>query len=476
MEAIELCTLRGHLNDITCTEPYNIGGKVSLFSADSKGWIIWWDINTKRPNCVWKGHDSNIVTIKQICNGLLMTHSKDSDIKIWDIENFKSGNREMPAEKYNNVQYFSINRDGENENNISSNELLEIFPTPENVVIPVNALNYCNVDYSNHHLITPATTDSNNFDLYLIFKPSHLTGDSLEENLNLKRIAANVDPWKLYRKAISQLNKDQGVEFEIGNENDILKRDKFGIMMKVIFVSDDIFYIGYESGHLIGYYIDFSGAINNENEGTKLKSVKPDRNVSGLAGLFGDKVKSFDKTIINKDPLIKIIYVNDSCSPNPIISLAYDNEQNKIICGSSGKQLTFHKVPKEFSQINDTKDCESYNLRHSGIQSVSINNSLLVVGFWDGLIKGYNRDLKEVFKYCKRLPRIDVLESNSGQLQPREQQNRIKLCTVKLITLNESDVVKSNDYKSLIKRKRDITTNNLLILSYYDGTITIFKV
>ena len=66
-----------------------------------------------------------------------------------------------------NVQIFQIDRDGEEDNNISKNELLEAFPLPENVVIPVNALNYCNVDYSNHHLITPATTDSNNFDLYL---------------------------------------------------------------------------------------------------------------------------------------------------------------------------------------------------------------------------------------------------------------------------------------------------------------------
>ena len=147
----------------------------------------------------------------------------------------------------------------------------------------------------------------------------------------------------------------------------------------------------------------------------------------------------------------------------------------KIICGSAGKQLTFHKIPEEFSQFNDISDCERYNLRHSGIQSVSINNSLLVVGFWDGLIKGYDLDLNELFKYCKRLPRIDVLESNSGQQQPREKQNSIKLCTVKLVIPNETDVVKSNDYKSLIKHKRDITTTNLLISSYYDGTITIFK-
>ena len=148
--------------------------------------------------------------------------------------------------------------------------------------------------------------------------------------MNLKRVAANIDPWKLYKKTITQLNKEQGVEFEIGNENDILKRDKFGIMMKVLFVRDDLFYIGYESGHLIGYHIDFSGAINNENEGAKSDSVKPDKNVSGLAGLFGNKTKSFDKTIINKDPHIKMIYMNDSCSPYPIISLVYDNKENYL--------------------------------------------------------------------------------------------------------------------------------------------------
>lgn len=476
MKPIEVCSLRGHLNDITCTEPYYSAENVSLISADSKGWIIWWDINTRRPNCVWKGHDSNIVTIRQICNGLLLTHSKDSDIKIWDIEKFKDGSREMPAEKYNSVQYFNVG-DAEENDNILKNELLEKFPLPEHTVIPVNALNYCNVDYSNYHLITPATTDSNNFDLYLIFKPSDQNDQSLEEKLNLKRVATSVDAWKLYKKTINHLNKEQGVESEIGNEDDILKRDRFGIMMKVMFVGDDLFYIGYESGHLIGFHIDFSGVTNNEKKEPTPHSTKPNKNVSGLSGLLGSKSKkSFDRTIINKDPEIKVVYINDSCSPNPILSLEVDKVGNRIICGSTGKQLTFHEIPHEFSHFREAKDCESYNLRHSGIQSISVNHSLLVVGFWDGIIKGYNRDINEVFKYSKRLPRIDVLESNNGQVQPHERESSMRLCTTKLVMPKETLKVSTKDYKSLIKRKRDITTANLLISSYYDGTITIFKI
>lgn len=477
MQPIEVCSLRGHLNDITCTEPYYVAENVSLFSADSKGWIIWWDINTRRPNCVWKGHDSNVVTIRQICDGLLLTHSKDSDIKIWDLQIFEGGSREMPDKKYNTVLYFNVDSDVEESNNILKNELLEKFPLPDNVVVPVNALNYCNVDYSNYHLITPATTDSNNFDIYQIFKPSDQIGQSLEERLNLKRVASNVDPWKLYKKAIHHLNKELGVEFEIGNEDDILKRDRFGIMMRILFVRDDIFYIGYESGHLIGFYIDFSGVSEIKNKTATTDATSPSTKASGLAGLLGSKSKkSFDRTIINKDPEIKLVYISDSCSPNPILSLEFDKAGNRIICGSTGKQLTFHEIPKDFSQFTEAKDCENYNLRHSGIQSISVNHGLLVVGFWDGLIKGYNRDLDEVFKYSKRLPRINVLESNNGQVQPREQESCMKLCTTKLVIPKERVAVSSNDYKSLIKRKRDITTTNLLISSYYDGTITIFKI
>ena len=78
MKPIELCTLRGHLNDITCNRTllYWRKGIVSFGRFKWVDHLVGHKI-LRRPNCVWKGHDSNIVTLRQICNGLLLTHSKD---------------------------------------------------------------------------------------------------------------------------------------------------------------------------------------------------------------------------------------------------------------------------------------------------------------------------------------------------------------------------------------------------------------
>lgn len=477
MEPHQVCSLRGHLNSITCTEPYDRDNEISLISADANGWIIWWDINTRRPYCVWKGHDSNIVTIRQIRDGLLLTHSKDSDIKIWDIVNFTKASQKMPDEKYNEVNFFNFNESEKEENRRLTDELLGKFPWPENVVIPVNALNYCNVAYFNDYLITPATTDSNNFDIYLIFTPTVHEKKSLESKLNLKRVVTNMDPLSLYKKTMMKANKQIGIEFEIGHDdNEILKRDGFGIMMRILVVRSNLFYIGYESGHLIGFHIDFSGSrtipeklMINENY-----NEQGSPQTSGLSGL-GQKSKVFDKTIINREPKITIIYINNTCSPNPILSLEFDKYSNKIICGSTGKRLTVHDIPGSFESMNTHYESADYNLRHSGIQSLTLNSDLIVVGFWDGLIKGLDHNLEQVFKYNRKLPRIGILESNSGQAQQSEQPNNVKLSTVKLIEPSHTTTINLKDYKSLIKTKRSISNRKLLIASYDDGTITIFK-
>lgn len=473
MEPVELCSLRGHLNSVTSTELYHDEDGTSLISGDTNGWIIWWDINRRRPNSVWKGHDSNIVTIKCMDNGLLLTHSKDSDIKIWNISITKNYGRLMPDEKYNDAKFFNIEGDDKCDKLSLRSELLEKYPLPENVTIPVNSLNYCNVDYYRNHLITPATTDSNNFDIYQIFAPSKQSGQSLESKLNLKRIATNIDPWKLYKKRMEQFNMNDGIEFEIDNDN-MLKRDKFGIMMKVLFVREDLFYIGYESGHLIGFHIDFANGSSDSKE--LPNTIKESATKSGISGLLGSNAHqvTFDRTILNKEPKIRIFYMNNSNSPNPVISLLHDKIGDKIICGTTGKLLSFHKIPQDISFLNDDNTCERVNLKHRGIQSVSTSKDLIAVGFWDGIIKGYDRQMNEIFRYHKKLPRIGILETNNGQDQ-LEQEKQVKLYSVKLISPSNKQSNSLNGYKTLIKERRNILKCNLLISSHSDGTIIVFK-
>lgn len=124
-------TLRSHKSSVTYIyqdprTPFN------LFTADSSGLIINWDLTIRRPKKSWQAHTDTILTISTIHNHLL-THSRDNTIKIWD-------------ESYSCI-----------------------------LEIPCNALNFSNICIIYDLLITPASINSNNLDVYKIDKDWQIT-------------------------------------------------------------------------------------------------------------------------------------------------------------------------------------------------------------------------------------------------------------------------------------------------------------
>lgn len=452
----QVFTLRGHLSSTTCVISINdpLNETYTILSSDSKGWVIWWNLRNKRPIGTWKAHDSSILTLKQLSNGYLLTHGKDSEIKIWDIFSFKAFNVSTPMEKFNEAKYFNVD---ESEAEIQlRRELESTFPLPQFVSLPVNSLNFCNVELlDDHHLITPSTQSSENFDVYSIFKDS--TGDTLGDQLNLKRVIANLDPYSLYKKT---LKKEENIDFEINLKDEHTKRDTFGIMMKILAVGHNTFFIGYESGHIVGLSIDFnsSSIIIDRNR----PSGSTHSTMSNLAALMNNTT---ERTVINKEPKIELKYFSSSHVPNPIISMCSHN--NYLITGSSNKTVVLH----DYEHSESTK----YQLNNAGIQSLISLPGQLIVGFWNGIVRGFNiKSFEPIFKISKRLPVIELFTSSVGNSEENNhKQDKLKLSCLYLGISKTNTIDKS--YKDIIKGKK-FANKKLLYIGYNDGIIVAFEV
>lgn len=185
MEKQFISTLRGHESSLQIlqfvylpsTTGYAKNNSViplmvpTLMSSDENGNVIWWDLNTRRPLYCWKAHDGSILSVKQlgiIWNGetpsitkdfgKILTHGKDGFIRITQL--FELDDLEKPTAGFKYTVPLSKKLSFDN-------------PSPPNTFeLPVNVLNFCNVDItSKGWLITPATVDAEGWDLYLINGP-----------------------------------------------------------------------------------------------------------------------------------------------------------------------------------------------------------------------------------------------------------------------------------------------------------------
>lgn len=419
-------SLRGHNAAITCSisfEDFNSNTNI-LVTSDENGWISCWDILTKRPIAVWRAHSSTVLSLLQIEQNLLLTHGKDSSIRIWVLDNSKQLARSFPEDD-------AIDNGS--------------HPWPEYIEIPVNTLNFCNVSYLHGLLLTPATQDSNNFDLYSIFPAKARDMPDFELRLSLKRLIANADPLKLHQKAVKDNNAANGIEFEIGEES--AKRDGFGIMMNLLFVSPSLFYIGYESGHVLGFLFE-----------NQLSSIRVTEKDGG---------NSFDSSVINKDATVKLSFYSDFHCPHPITVLRH-NEQ--LYVGSAGKKLTVHAI----SSITNQESLEAHNLKFAGVQDICVQGPLVVLAFWNGGVTGYKHnelDLKKLWSLQRDVPRLAVLETNNGQKDKKEQPDKTKAKTVYFISIKQQQ---GSSYRELIRYRK--MQSSVLVVGYNDGIVIMYEV
>ncbi|KAI5965363.1 ASA1 [Candida pseudojiufengensis] len=365
---MRLFGLRSHQSPITYILPINSN---TIYTSDQNGFIIKWDLSIKRPILKWKAHNDSILTLINFQNKYLISHSRDSTIKIW----------------LNDKCEFEF---------------------------PSNSLNFSNILlYDDQYLITPATIDSNNLDIYRI----QLDSDS---EWQLTRVVTNFSCYQLSNKN------------EILSDEDSMKgRKDFGIIMK-FYLLNSIIYIGFESGDIIG-----------------LKMILPDSKILR---------ESNSTTIINKDLKLELVYHNSTHSPNPVISLS--STDNYLVSGSTGKKLIIHKSPIEILKFSN-----------SGIQSILSFNNQLIIGFWNGLIE-YGNEIIE-----RNLPQLKNEELTTTPTSDVPLKTNIKLTFMSLLIVeNESEEIeddKKKKYSSMIKRRQQ---NNILFVGYEDGSILAYAI
>lgn len=393
-------SLRGHSLQVTCS----IYLDSSFISADASGYVFWWDLNLKRPKRQWKAHESHVLLLIYVKEfDILLTHSRDSSIRFWFLSETDEKSSNPPFKE-----------------------------------LPVNSLNFCNVSLiSSRYLLTPSTVDSDNFDIYDL----NLADSS--SSLNFTRLVHNANPWELYLKAMKTL--------PIPLDDDISKRDKFGIMMRTVWVDEHTFYVAYESGHVIGYNIEYltSKLTNLERGSTNSTSL------------------------LNKGPKINVFHISDKLKPSPIISLTYEKSNNRIITGSASKSIQILEIPSSHQSLTEDENILIL-LKYSGLSQISmLEPDTIVVGFWNGIVKGYQSHLKldEVFKLEKNLPMIDVNDESQSQ--------RLKLSSISCKGAIKEETgavaVVAPSQKDLLRSKRNVSNKILMAIGYENGLINMYE-
>lgn len=363
-------TLRGHKSSVTTERVvYNVGSefreKPYLISGDEDGFIIVWDLTVRRPLLSFHPHTSQVISIRQLPNGLVLTHGRDHYIKVFEL--FQHGKEELVYE------------------------------------IPVNSLNFNNIDTFEYYLITSNTMDSNSFDVYDI-------GFLQDESKQFTRVFNCIDLFKMV--------KDDGVykfnEFKIQNED-----NKFGIIMRLLWVDSNRVYIGYESGHVISVSLDL-GAQS-----------------------------------------IEVLNVSNVHFPDPVLALRYDSHTNTVISSSIKPKIGIHtstgssviKLSDKFGKLSD----------------IEFLNSNIVLSSWNGFIKVFNQQFEELINFKKAKPIVSANLNTVGNMEEPKPEALKPNCLA--VYAKQAVEIKG------IARRRDVQLcgSNLLAIGFNDGTIMVYN-
>ncbi|KAI9789828.1 MAG: ASTRA complex subunit [Peltula sp. TS41687] len=91
--------LRGHTAAIHSVE--FIRGNTRLVSGDADGWVVSWDVATKRAAGVWKAHDNAILRTTAWGSDKIITHGRDQKLRVWKLElaDERSLSKALPADE-----------------------------------------------------------------------------------------------------------------------------------------------------------------------------------------------------------------------------------------------------------------------------------------------------------------------------------------------------------------------------------------
>ncbi|VEU20561.1 DEKNAAC101424 [Brettanomyces naardenensis] len=294
--------------------------------------------------------------------------------------------------------------------------------------MPVNMLNFSNVEMQHDWLVTPATQDSNNFDVYEIKPPEN----------SLHRILKGVDVTKFGNIEEPKLEDSMG---SLGLDN----RRGFGIVMKVAWIDDSHLVVAYENGYVV--------------------------------------------TFEHSDS-IQAVAFNSALSPEPVTSLLYDGARDILLAASASDKLCIIKASQRGDTTSGTS-IHHIRHRGIGDLAVSTDGTIGLIT-WDGYARffHYNEDKTDVdfvFKVKRQMPSIADNRPNSTDdikqqdfLHPQKSSVvAFSRTQVSYRKIKEQNQIEYNNgmSKNLIRRRleRDFD-HHWMLIGYKDGRVAVYNV
>ncbi|KAL8983087.1 MAG: hypothetical protein Q9205_002576 [Flavoplaca limonia] len=75
--------LRGHSAQVHAV--HFIQGNTRLLSADAEGWLVSWNLASKRPVAVWRAHGNAVLGIGSWGQDRVITHGRDNKLAVWQL-------------------------------------------------------------------------------------------------------------------------------------------------------------------------------------------------------------------------------------------------------------------------------------------------------------------------------------------------------------------------------------------------------
>lgn len=192
-QPVATASLRGHPYPVTCIDVSE--DNLSVISGDEGGWVVLWDLTSKRPIGVFRAHEKALIKVQLISSEnefKFITHGRDNKLYIWKI--ITDLNLSIPLR------------------NSDASEWQKPWLCHSQ---DVNALNFCGFSYcqKTKQLAVPSTMNSSKVDVY------DISGDQL-------------------KRPIQALGSND------------LEDNKLGILMTIELASDSVI-VSWESGHIM---------------------------------------------------------------------------------------------------------------------------------------------------------------------------------------------------------------------------------
>ncbi|KAJ5952363.1 uncharacterized protein N7479_010776 [Penicillium vulpinum] len=341
-QATPIYILRGHASPIHALHIYS--QNLRLVSGDANGWIVVWDLVTKRPVTAWKAHEGAILEARgfNIGEGAteIYTHGRDHKLCVWKLrqEDESFLDKTLPVDVTESVQSSKVQP-----------WLLHS--------LPVNALNFCafSMEFVNSDGLPGLPSQSG--------KPEH-TLFAVPNALD----SGGVDIFHLpSERRISTIPSDQSV--------------KTGMLMAVnLFASPsgDLYVASaYEDGHVMVFF--HRGAL---------------------------KSASFEREYISNNPLKWDKVYASRLHSQPVLSLDVAPSHGYFISSSADALAIKHPIPSIGSAgyiptagYKEESPLKIVNTKHSGQQGLRIRSDgkIFATAGWDSRIRVYSgKTMKEL--------------------------------------------------------------------------------